>query len=276
MVKRMAAAMTAVCFALLGITGIDVKPAAAATYSVTFSGVVICSSSAWGVQGVWVQNANGSDDFARWWAFPGKPNAAKYSITVTANRPDPAIRLDVGCGGDGQTWRKTLRTPDFRTRNGYTENRRCDVVAANGSRSCVPSPRGQSLSYNYYGPNRIGYGYCTDGALRKWHGYTGYWPYLSGNAGQMDDNLRGHHKSSVPMAASIVVFDTNANPGHVGWVTKVYKNANEKVVFDYVDMNGGSGGSAANDWRTNEWNQLHSNTGRLWEPGKQSFILAPT
>jgi hypothetical protein len=274
--KRVMATFAAISFGLLGITSLGAEPAGAATYSVTFSGVVICSSSAWGVQGVWVQNADGTDGWARWWSFPGKANAAKYSITVSASRPDPTIRLDVGCGGERGAWRKTLRTPDFRTRNTYTENRRCDVAAANGSRVCLPSPRGQSLTYNYYGAGRIGYGYCTDGVVRKWQAYTRYWPYFSGNAGQMDDNPRGHYVSSVAMGASIVVFDTNANPGHVGWVTKVYKNAAGGVVFDYVDMNGGTGGSAANDWRTNEWNEFHNNTGRAWDPSRQRFILAPT
>lgn len=247
-------------------------PASAATYKVEFSGVVICDSSSWPVKGVWVQNANGSDGFARWWAMPGKSNAAKYSISLTASRPDPSIRLDVGCGGGTASWKKTLLTPDFRTRHGYTENRSCTTASANRSRACTPAPKGPTASGSLGDA-----GYCTDGAYRKFKAFTGYWPAIGGHANQMDDRAQADFfVSSVPHAKSIVVFNSAAPPlGHVGWVTKVYK-LGSTVKFDYIDMNGGSGGTVANRYHTSLFDIFDTKTGVTWNPSDQRFIVAPT
>ncbi len=248
--------------------------AAEATHTVTFSGVVTCTGTGWPVQGVWVENRDGSDGFARWWAFPGRPKAARYRITVTATRPDPSVRLDIGCGRSGNDWRKTLLTPDFRTTNGAPENRRCDTSRANRARACTSAPRGQEAE----DPLGIA-GYCTDGAYRKWHAYAGYWPRIGGNANEMDElaEQHGFQVAKVPHVASMVVFNSAAPPyGHVGWVVDVYRDGAGTVRFDYIDMNGGTGGTAANDYHTSLFNQFDRKNGRAWDPNDQAFIVAPT
>lgn len=267
---RLAILAMACCGSMLAFAG----PAGAATYNVEFSGVVICDSGSWGVQGVWVENMNGSDGFARWWAFPGKQNAAKYRIAVQADRPDPTIRLDIGCGGDGGNWKKTLLTPDFRTRHGFTENRKCDVSTANRARSCKPAPHGPT-DENGPGGDR---GYCTRGAYIQWERAVGYFPSIGGNASQMDDfaETKGFQVSSVPHVRGMVVFNTGAGGlGHVGWVIDVYMS-NGTVAFDYVDMNGGSGGTAANEYRTSLWDTFDTKRGKAWNPSVQGFIVAPS
>jgi surface antigen len=186
--------------------------------------------------------------------MPGKSNAAKYSISLAAEYPDPWVRLHVGCGGSTSKWKKTLLTTHFRTRSGYTENRKCATTSANGSAACSPSTHGPSTSGSGGTP-----GSSIDGAYRKWKEFTGYWPKIGGNAAQMDDKATaaGFHVSSVPHAMSMVVFNS---AGHVAWVTKVHKSGNT-VKFDYTEMNRGK-------WDTQ--------TGRTWDPADQRFIVAPT
>jgi surface antigen len=111
----------------------------------------------------------------------------------------------------------------------------------------------------------------------KWHEFTGYWASIGGDAAQMDDNARskGFQVSSVPHAMSIVIFNNAAGGvGHAGWVTNVYKEGTA-VKFDYVDMNGGSGGSAANGWKTSLFNTWDREYGKVWD-SSQAFIVAPT
>lgn len=264
--------LVAVLFSAISIG--SPQPAHAATYTVKFSGVVTCSSSSYPVQGIWVQNYDGSDGWASWWAFPGRTNAAKYSITVTANRPDPKIRLDVGCGRNSNgSWKKTILTPDFRTRNGYTETRACNAGATNRSRSCTPAPLGQTRGYNGFDA-----GYCTWGAAAKWKAFTGSYPNLSGNAYKWYQSARdrGFRTSSVPQPMSIFVKGavSNANPGHVGWVTNVRKSGST-IYFDTIEMNGGSGGSTY-PWKTTEFNRFAAKT-RTWTASSDyRFIVAPT
>lgn len=251
-------------------------PAVAASYNVVFSGTVVCDSSSDGVQGVWVHSNDGSDGFATWWAYPGRLNAARYSISVTSSRPDPAVRLDIGCGGTTKAWRRNLKTPDFRTRNGYTENRRCtgSHTAANNALVCTPSPQARSVS-----SNQGDYGYCTYGAYLKWREWTGRsdYPDISGNAKQMDDNARakGFYVSSVPHVGSMVVFNNADQWGHVGWVTAVRKSGSG-VVFDYVDMNGGTYWIDQSTAKTEMFNRWGTKTNKVWDPAIQAFIVAPT
>jgi len=262
---------------LVGVPLAAASPASAAVHSVEVSGVVICTDGSWAVQGVWVENMDGGDGFAQWWAFPGKSNAAKYRITISADRPDPLIRLEVGCGGDGGQWRKTLLTQDFRTRDGFTKNRRCDVGEANRSRSCVSAPYGPMPAPGEAPtPNQGIPGYCTWGAYEQWHRAKGYHPNIGGDASEMDDNARrkGFQVSSVPHVKAMVVFD-DGWPGHVGWVTDVRKGANG-VTFDYIDMNGGTGGTAANDYKTSLFGVFDAKVNRAWDPAVQAFIVAPT
>lgn len=239
-------------------------PAAAATYTVTIKGVVSCSSTSKYVQGIWVENFNGGGKFASWWAFPGRKNVAKYSVSVTANRADPLLRLDIGCGGTTTTWEKTLLTNDFRTRNGYVENRDCDVAQANRARACTPAPVGTKQSSNTKAP-----GYCTWGAVEKWKAYTGYYPNIPGDAKDMDTNAatKGFRVRSEPRPASMIVFNDTTRYtqwGHVGWVTDVSKDSQGRLVISYTDMNGSPG-------YFNKW----ANRTVLWE-SHQRFILAPT
>lgn len=250
-----------------------VPTAQAASYTVSFSGVVVCDWGSDAVQGVWVSNADGTSKWASWWRFPNRSNAAFYYVTVTATRTDPSIRLDIGCGGTTSSWRRTLLTPNFRTGNGYTENRRCigTQTAANRAVVCKPSPQPTTLSYNQGYP-----GYCTWGAYEKWKAWTGSYPNIGGNAIAMDDNARakGYYVSSVPHAGSMVVFNTGTY-GHVGWVTKVYRSGST-VVFDFVDMNGGSYWIDKNAAKTNLFGKWDTKTGKVWDPTIQSFIVAPS
>ena len=269
--RTVSVALLVVIGAIVGLAG----PASAASYNVTFSGVVSCSTSSNAVQGVWVQNYDGSDGWASWTAFPERLYAATYSITVTSSRPDPNVRLDVGCGrNEDGSWKKTVLTPDFRTRHGYTETRKCDDTAANRSRACTPAPLGQTRSTN------PGYaGYCTWGAAKKWKDYTGSYPNLSGDAYLWYQSARdrGFRTSSVPQPRSIFVKGavTGTSPGHVGWVIKV-RISGSTVYFDTIEMNGGSGGTAANDWQTSEFNAFANKT-RTWTASSDyRFIVAPT
>ncbi|WP_146207217.1 CHAP domain-containing protein [Nocardioides silvaticus] len=245
---------------------------AVTTYSVSIKGTVVCDWSSDAVQGVWVENLDGGDKWASWWAFPGRSNAAYYSVTVTATRPDPVLRLDIGCGRTSSGgWRRTLLTPDFRTRNGYPENRRCigTQTAANRARVCKPSPT-RTLTYN------TGIrGYCTWGALEKWRSFVGSYPNITGHAINMDNSAKanGFYVSSVPHIASMVVWNTSGY-GHVGWVTAVRKT-NGRVYFDSFDMNVGSWVDQAAGITTG-FNQYKSRTNIPWDTSVHAFIVAPT
>lgn len=48
------------------------------------------------------------------------------------------------------------------------------------------------------------------------------------------------------------------------------------VKFDYTDMNGGSGGTVANDYHTSLFNTYDTKVGKTWNPSDQAFIVAPT
>lgn len=239
-------------------------PASAATYTVTIKGVVSCNSTSKGVQGIWVQNFNGTSKWASWWAFPGRKNVAKYSVTLTATRTDPLLRLDIGCGGTKSSWEKTLLTNDFRTRNGYIENRDCDVSKANRARACSPAPVGTKQS-----SNTKAWGWCTWGAVEKWKAFTGYYPNIPGDAKDMDTNAvnKGFRVRTEPRPASMIVFNDTSRYsqwGHIGWVTDVTKDSQGRLVIKYTDMNGSSG-------YFGKW----ANRTVLWE-SHQRFILAPT
>jgi surface antigen len=249
-------------------------PAEAATYKVSIKGTVICDSSSDAVQGVWVANANGSSGWARWWAYPSRTNAGYYAITVTANRADPSIRLDIGCGrASTGKWRRTLLTPDFRTRNGYTENRRCigTKTAAERARVCAPSPAGKSER-----SNSALKGQCTWGVKEKWKAWTGHYPQLVGNASNYDDDAKrkGFYVSSVPHVGSIVVYNDGSSYGHVGWVTAVRKTKS-KVFYDSVDMNYGAWVDESKSVTTG-FNKFTTRTNLAWNPSVQAFIVAPT
>lgn len=260
---------------LLATAGAAVVPAPAhAAYTVGFSGTVVCDWSSDAVQGVWVQNADGSDGWATWWAYPGRTNAARYSITVTSSRPDPAIRLDIGCGRNASGgWRRTLLTPDFRTRSGFTENRRCigTQAAADRARVCTPAPNPSTLSYNQGAS-----GYCTWGAIQKWRSWVGSYPNIVGNANQMDDDARrkGFYVSSVPHVGSMVVWNDGSTYGHVAWVIAVRKSGST-VLFDSVDMNVGSWVDRSKAITTG-FGKYTTRTNLTWNPSVQAFIVAPT
>ncbi|SEJ51988.1 CHAP domain-containing protein [Demequina mangrovi] len=255
----------------VGFAWVALAPAAsAATYTVKFSGVVVCDSSSKAVTGVYVNNFHGSDGWASWTAYPGKKNAALYSFTTKASRSNPTIRLDIGCGGTTKSWEKNLRTPNFTVKNGSVDNRRCRTASANKTIACYPAPAGPKTSSNW------GYaGYCTWGAYSRWKSYTGYYPAIGGDARQMDDNAKakGLYVSTVPHANSMVVFNTGTF-GHVGWVTKVYFSSG-KVYFDYVDMNGGSTWVNEADGITNMFNKWSTKTKKAWNTANQAFIVAP-
>lgn len=274
--RRVVSLFSAVA-ATLGASIVGSPPAYPASYSVSFSGTVVCDSSADGVQGVWVNNYDGSDGFAKWWAYPGKLNGARFSIKVTATRKDPKIRLDIGCGGTASRWRRTLLTPDFRTKNGFTENRRCvgTAKAANRAVVCKPSPQAKTTS-----ANQGIEGYCTWGAYEKWKAWTGRgdYPDIGGHAKQMDDNAKakGFYVGSVPHVGSMVVFNDAAyDPwGHVGWVTAV-RLTDKKVYFDYIDMNGGTVWVDQANGITDKFNVFDQKTNRKWA-STQAFIVAPS
>lgn len=271
--KKLGLAAAVAAATIIGMIAGPAPAAQAATYTVTFSGVVVCDWGSDAVQGIWVSNADGTSKWASWSRVPNRPNAALYWVTTTANRPDPSIRLDIGCGGTSSAWRRTLLTPNFRTGNGYTENRRCVGTqnAANRAVVCNPSPQPTTVSYN----QGIA-GYCTWGAYEKWRQWTGSYPNIGGNAIAMDDNARlaGYYVSSVPHAGSMVVFNTGTY-GHVGWVTKVYM-VNGAVKFDFTDMNGGNTWIDQKAAKTNLFNQWSNKVGQGWDPNVQAFIVAPS
>ncbi|MBS43255.1 MAG: hypothetical protein CMH83_08865 [Nocardioides sp.] len=252
-----------------------VAPPASAATNVTIQGTVVCDGDA--VQGIWVENYNGSGNtgkWASWWAYPNRSNAAYYSVTLSSTTSTPKVRLDIGCGGTRSSWRRTLLSPDFTTRTGYTENRRCigSHTAANRARVCTPSPRGATSS-----TNTADRGYCTWGAKEKWKAAVGSYPNLVGNAKNWDDDARskGFYVSSVPHRLSMVVWNTSDQYGHVGWVTKVYKKSDGKVYFDSIDMNTGSWVNQGQGTTTG-FGKYQTRTGLAWNPSVQAFIVAPT
>ena len=168
------------------------------------------------------------------------------------------------------SWEKDLYSPTFTAGSaGRTVNVACDTTKATRTIACAFPPKGPVASGNLGEP-----GYCTWGAYAKWRTATGYYPNIGGNAIQMDNNAlaKGFRVWAVPHARAMVVFNRNTF-GHVGWVTKVYKNSAGKVVFDFWDMNGGA--DPDGDGVTPDFNKFVKRVGKVWD-STQRFILAPT
>lgn len=115
-------------------------------------------------------------------------------------------------------------------------------------------------------------GYCTWGAAQKWYEATGYYPALSGNATDWDNSARANGWTVVLDAQprSIVVFESSlvGGVGHVAWVNSV----NGKQI-NITEMNYGSGASAANNWKTVNFNKWNTRT--ITDVPGMSYILAP-
>ena len=122
--------------------------------------------------------------------------------------------------------------------------------------------------------------------MYQWRLNTGYWPYINrgvpglneGHAKYMDDHARANkfRVVGVPHVRSLVVFNTLGTFGHVGWVTKVYLKGG-KVVFEYIDRNGGGGYRSVSDERngiTRDFGKDKARPAKAWD-STQSFILAP-
>lgn len=112
-------------------------------------------------------------------------------------------------------------------------------------------------------------GWCTWGAYQKWYEATGYYPALTGDAGNWDNSARDQGWTVVLDAEprSIVVFESSlvGSPGHVAWVNSVQQRADGKYI-SITEMNYGLpiGGHL---W---EW---HERT--IKDVPGMSYILAP-
>jgi surface antigen len=114
-------------------------PASAASYSRTVSGTITCSSGQKFV-GAWVENADGGGDgFADWSYAAGSTTTASFSRTVTSTRPDPAVKVNIGCGGSTASWAKTLFTPTFRVKAGQSRDFWCTSSSAGNTTACWPN-----------------------------------------------------------------------------------------------------------------------------------------
>jgi surface antigen len=254
--------------AVIGFTG--AAPAAPGATNLLVTGVARCSGGKTGV-GVYVVSSSGGSKWADSWTMPGQPSYQWYSATIASPTTSSTISLHVGCGGSRSAWEKDLYSAGFSVGSkGRTINLACDTTKATRTIACSTPRRGPEASKNLGSA-----GYCTWGAYEKWKESTGYYPDIGGHAIQMDDNAqsKGFYVWPVPHARAMVVFNRNTY-GHVGWVTRVYKNSAGQVAFDYWDMNGGSIVDAAAA-KTTDFNRFVLRTGKVWD-STQRFILAPT
>ena len=131
--------------------------------------------------------------------------------------------------------------------------------------------RGPTTDYN---PFNGGYeGYCTWGAQEQIRVHAGYYVRaLTGNAEEWANQARAAGWTVVgePQPRSIVVYSSSlvGGVGHVAWVDAV-----DGGDLTIIEMNFGTGATAANDFRTSGFRQFDTRTTRD-VPG-MSYILIP-
>lgn len=246
---------------------------ASATTAMVVRGTVRCSNSQPAV-GVWIQAAEGGGWWpATSWQYPGAGGYRYFEQTITSSSSTRTVALHVGCGGTSKTWAKNLHSTNYTvSASGRVLNVACTSTAATNSVACKSAPKGPTTTGNLGDA-----GYCTAGAYTKWKEATGYWPNIGGNANQMDNRAAANGFSvwNTPHVRAMVVFNTpDSRYGHVGWVTKVYKDSTGKVRFDYWDMNGGKL-LPNTDSKTTDFNKFVKRLNKAWDPAIQAFILAP-
>jgi cell wall-associated NlpC family hydrolase len=113
------------------VVAVSTSDAGAAT-TVKVSGGVSCSYNP--VVGIWVQDSNGTGQFASWQkASPGGYSAA-YIVSVPVST---TVQLRVGCGGNPTTWWSSNYTSTSRT---IPSAGHLDAVCNEGKTASGPSP----------------------------------------------------------------------------------------------------------------------------------------
>lgn len=214
--------------AIVGSIMVSAPPAMAA--SVTFKGSAVCNSGR-SVVGIWVSSSDGGSGWATRSAFPGDPNAAFFTKTISVSGSS-SVYVDVGCGGSSSQWASSNRSATKSVSTTYVYNMWCaDPSSGNGK--CPGAPLAGTKSTNTFAQ-----GYCTWGAAALWKKATGTYPSWTGDAKYWNEraSAAGFKVVSNPRERAIVVFESPAPYGHVAWVTKAYVSGGT-IKFDVLEMN---------------------------------------
>jgi hypothetical protein len=217
---------------------------AEASSTMTLTGVVHCHGGA--VEGIWVASSGPGSGWASRWNFSsGDTSDNTYSMTLAAGAYQ--VSFHVGCGGSPSNWATINISPNRPVSGSRTLNLFCGNGNRNGPCMYANWPGGQRAGGNLGDPCQ-----CTAYALSWWHGYTGFWPEWSGNAGQWSTAAPqyGWSVTTIPMRYSIIVFP--GNPGHVGWVDALVRDANHNVIGIQIDEGNVNGKGDCNSVLTNE------------------------
>ena len=232
-----------------GVIGGVAPPASAAgTVDIAVTGSVQCTSGK-PVEGVWVNSSGGGSGWAGHltgrdatvWYFRYPAAHGTFSTT-----PGSTISIHVGCGGTTGQWASDNWTDGVAASssgnlvlNAYSCHPPNWVSGKTVRGACSLPPMG---AHGATSPNPGVRGNCTCGAAYFWKkngGIDATYPVWGGNAGVWASNAKakGWTVANYPAQHAVLVHPTSgtdANPGHVGWVTSVNVVTG---VITYIDMN---------------------------------------